>query len=315
MDKFATKKNSELNPNPAEASSMGNKMSSVSFSNSVSMVKSKEEKIIQGSDKTYISLGRDRPGEIGTGNEFEPAGAIYVCAGASYGIPEADPTNKEGLVLNSNRNFNIDASSIYASANCNIDEYFGIVPGAMGNSDNSAGIAVKSTNLRFVARNGIKLVTRTDVSNEHGAPLDSSINGIEIIAGNDDEDLQPMVKGQSLVDALEDLTDQIFEIVETLEHFLKQQADFNEVLAKHTHPDALNMLFGLIAAGGPKAISKGRSLEDPETKLQGTKTTGFIVEQMLLSTLYHKTNIELFKKQFLTNEGEDYINSRYNKVN
>lgn len=314
MDKFATKKNSELNPSPSEASSMGDKMSNVSFSNSVSMVKSKEEKIIQGSDRTYISLGRDRPGEIGTGNEFEPAGAIYVCAGASYGIPEADPTNKEGLILNSNRNFNIDASSIYASANCNIDEYFGIVPGSMGNPENSAAIAVKSTNLRFVARNGIKLVTRTDISNESGAPLDSSISGIEIIAGNDDEDLQPMVKGQSLVDALEDLTDQIFEIVETLEHFLKQQADFNQVLAKHTHPDALNMLVGLFT-GGPTSISKGRTLEDPETKLQGTKTNGFIVENMMLSVLYHKTNIELFKKQFLSNEGEDYINSRYNKVN
>ena len=313
---FEYKKPSDINKNPESANSLkGEQLANISYSNNVSIVKSKEEKVIQGSDNTLISLGRDRPAEIGTGNEHDSSGAIYICAGTSYGLPDKSPTNEEGLTLKANRNFNLDASLIYASANCNIDQYFGLASGEMGDATDSSAIAVKSTNLRFIARNGIKLVTRTDSANEFGAPIDASINGVEIIAGNDDSDLQPMVKGDSLVDALQDLTDQLFEIVETLEHFLKQQGDFNEVLAKHTHPDAVNMLFGLIAGGSPKALTKGRSLEDPETKLQGMKTTGFIVENMLTSVTYHKTNIELFKKQFLSNEGTDYINSRYNKVN
>lgn len=313
---FQRTKESDINPNPEASNSFKNEqLANVSYSNNVSIVKSKEEKVIQGSDNTLITLGRDRPAEIGTGQEHNSAGAIYICAGASFGLPNKTPTNEDGLVLSANRNFNLDASLIYASANCDIDQYFGVAEGDMGSPADSAAIAIKSTNLRLIARNGIKLVTRTDIANEFGAPLDNSISGIEIIAGNDDSDLQPMVKGGSLVDAFNDLIKQINEILDTIDHFLKQQADFNAVLARHTHPDAVAMLFGVLVSGNPTVFVDGKTLVDPETNAQGKKATGFMVENMMTMTQRHRTHLDLFKKQFLSNSGTDYINSRYNKVN
>ena len=201
------------------------------------------------------------------------------------------------------------------TAKGDIDEYFGIAAGQSGRSNSSAAIAIKSTDLRLISRNSIKLVTRTDPSNENLAPIDTSISGIELIAGNDDSDLQPIVKGDYLVEALTDLADRVFKVAETLEHFIKQQADFNSVLASHTHPDALNILFGVVAGGSPTAVTEGKTLQDFQTKIQGELTTSFMVSSMLPDIQKHKVNIENFKNQYLSPAGDDYINSRHNKVN
>lgn len=316
--KFSSKKYSDIEPSPEQASSMTNEMlANTSFSNNVSIVQSKEEKVFKGSDKTYISLGRDRPAELGTGQEYESNGAIYICAGASNGVPAEQGTNEEGLELNANRNFNIDASTIYISSNCNIDDYFGITSEFEDPSTpNTAGIAVKSTNLRLVARDKIKLVTRTDTTNEWGSPLDSSVNGIELIAGNDSSALEPIVKGKKLVKAFEDLDKSILTpTLQALKLFLQQQIKFNAILAKHTHPSVFNMLVGTIVAGGPKSVAKGRTLVDNKTNTQGNSTNGFLGERALSNVEKAIKHVELFKKQFLTDGGDDYINSRHNKVN
>ena len=292
----------DLNKATANSGQFNDKQkAAISQSDNAVIVTSPEEKLISGPDNTLISLSRDRPGEIGTGAEYVSAGAIYLCAGASHGFPDKTPKGSSGELLKVNRNFNLDASTIYMSAECK--------------SESSAGIAIKSTNLRLIARSGIKLVTRTDPANENLAPLNTSITGIELIAGNDSAGLQPMVKGDNLVDGLVDLADRVFKIAETLEHFIKQQADFNTALAKHSHPDPLNILFGLVAGGSPTAVTGGKTLEDIETKIQGELTTAFMVGSMLPDMQKHKLNLTNFTEQYLRESGGNYINSRYNKVN
>ena len=316
INPFSSIKPEDQNKATANSSQFNDQQkAAVSQSDNAVVVTSPEEKLISGPDNTLISLCRDRPGEIGTGAEYVSAGAIYLCAGASHGFADKTPKGPSGELLKVNRNFNLDASTIYMSAECDIDDYFGITDGAMGKSEASAGIAIKSTNLRLIARNGIKLVTRTDPANENFAPLNTSITGIELIAGNDSAGLQPMVKGDNLIDGLVDLADRVFKIAETLEHFIKQQADFNTALAKHTHPDPLNILFGLVAGGSPIAVTGGKTLEDIQTKIQGELTTAFMVGSMLPDIQKHKLNLTNFTEQYLRESGGSYINSRYNKVN
>ena len=166
-----------------------------------------------------------------------------------------------------------------------------------------------------MARNGIKLVTRTDPKNENLAPLSTSIVGIELIAGNDSSGLEPIVKGNALTAAMDDLTQIVIDICDTLEHFIKHQSDFNAVLASHTHPDILNILIGLIVLGDPMALTDGKSLEDMKTKIQGEITTSFMVGSMMPDMQKHKTNIQNWFIQYALPQGGDYFGSRYNKVN
>ena len=53
--------------------------------------------------------------------------------------------------------------------------------------------------MRIIGREGIKLVTSSDTRNgASGLFIGDNIQGVDIIAGNDDSDLQPMVKGDDL---------------------------------------------------------------------------------------------------------------------
>ena len=313
---FSTRKPSEQDKAASNAGALSDtQKAAIPYSDNAVIAVADEEKLITGPDNTLISLCRDRPAEIGTGPQYTPAGASYFCAGASHGFPDKTPQGPNGEILKANRNFNLDASTIYMSAKCNIDEYYGLAAGKAGKAEGTAAIAIKSTNLRFISRNSIKLITRTDPSNENLAPLDASINGIELIAGNDDSGLQPIVKGTNLVKGLTDLADRVFKVAETLEHFIKQQADFNSALAKHTHPDPINILFGLVTSQSPTAVTGGKTLEDIETKIQGQLTTSFMVNSMLPDIQKHKLNLTNFKNQYLSPAGGDYINSSYNKVN
>jgi hypothetical protein len=294
---------------------------SISVSDNASIATAPGEKLIPGPDNTYISLGRDRPGEVGTGPQYTSAGAIYICAGASYSIPDKTPKGENGELLKAQRNGNLDASFIYMSAAAGdgknakgIDDYYNIAPGKMGRPEGSAAIVVKSDSVRVLSRYGIKLVTRTDPKNANGAPI-PSVSGIELIAGNDSAGLQPMVKGDNLTDALSDLSEIIHNVIDTLQHFIKAQADFNTALAEHTHPDAVNILFGLVTSGNPATVTGGKTLQDIKTKIQGQLTTSFMVGSMLPDIDKHKLNLDHWDGQYIVPGGPDYVCSRYNKVN
>jgi len=280
------------------------------------LAKAPDEILKTGPASTYISLGRDRPAELGTGYEgsAEPnAGCIWICSGMSQGLVDKTPKNKDGTSLEANRNVNLDASTVYISSCADIDRYFNLVKGGMGNSESSAAIALKSSDLRFIARNGIKLITGTDVTNEYLREK-ASIVGIEIIAGNDDSDLQPMVKGHNLALALEDLLALMGKVVATVQVFMKHQNDFNSVLKEHTHPDVINMILSIIATNGLNNITGGNTLPDQEVFSEGMKTEGFLTK-LLSECDIHRENFVTFRNKYLAGTEEADINSRYNKVN
>ena len=118
-----------------------------------------------------------------------------------------------------NKNPQLDAARIYISQRADIDspEYFNLAKGKIGNPTNRSAIAVKADSVRIIGREGIKLITGTDAYNgAAGMFIGDRVEGIDIIAGNDDSDLQPMVKGDDLAKILDDLLEIVSNVQDTV---------------------------------------------------------------------------------------------------
>ena len=70
---------------------------------------------------------------------------------------------------------------------------------------------------------------------ETGIPS-TIIAGVDIIAGNDDEDLEPMVKGLKLVEALKDLSELVQDLNGAVFSITDSLKSVYGILGTHTHP-------------------------------------------------------------------------------
>jgi hypothetical protein len=174
------------------------------------------ENVIKGQHNSIIILGKDRPGTKEEGKGAKPnshVGCIDIIAGLS-GIL-AREVNSEGARVRTNKSPQLDAARIYISQRADIDgkEYFNLAKGRVGNLTNRSAIAIKADSVRLIGREGIKLVTGGDSYNgASGMLIKDNIQGIDLIAGNDDSDLQPMVKGDDLAAVLDNLADLISDL-------------------------------------------------------------------------------------------------------
>lgn len=259
-----------------------------------SFIKAKSENVISGENNSWIVLGRDRPasrvsGYGGIGDT--QCGSIDIVVGRMASKP------KSGVWVDPN--FFKDAARIYISQKTDIDENFGLAQGKVGNSIARSGIAIKADGIRVISREGIKLVTVTDAFNSMGGEANIKF-GVDIIANNNDEDLQPMVKGKNLEEALEELTDKVEELSGIVSAFLSSQMDYNASLATHTH---ISPFFGIIGPPSTDAVSAGikSALNKFTDCVSGL--TKFVA------------NLNFFKAKYIRPFGEKYINSEYNNVN
>jgi hypothetical protein len=174
------------------------------------------ENIIQGKHNTIIILGRDRPGSefSGKGSTANThVGCIDIIAGLS-GVTAREVDNEGEKVL-TNKSTELDSARIYISQRADIDspEYFNLAAGKVGNLTNRSAIAIKADSVRVIGREGIKLITSTDTYNgAAGMFIGDNIQGIDLIAGNNDSDLQPMVKGDDLAETLDNLLELIADL-------------------------------------------------------------------------------------------------------
>ena len=170
------------------------------------------ENVIQGDHNTFIILGRDRPRgpESGAGGEVRThTGCIDIIAGLSG--PFAREVDANGEKIYTNKSPALDSARIYISQGAkNIDgeEYFHLAEGKVGYPENDSSMVVKADSLRLVGRKGIKLVTSGDnYSGGVGQLISGVIQGVDIIAGNNDADLQPMTKADNLIKVLDNLVE------------------------------------------------------------------------------------------------------------
>ena len=112
---------------------------------------------------------------------------------------------------------------------------FNLVKGKIGSSVGQSAIALKADAIRIIGTGGIKLVTR---ANSHFSSSDESVvpvSGIELIAGNDDSFLQPMVKGDNLKECLQQIISYISDVQGQVHSTIKYVDKVVDAFSNHTH--------------------------------------------------------------------------------
>ena len=215
------------------------------------------ETVIRGENNSWIVLGRDRPSGVFSGHGgagSSHAASIDLCVGR--GGAQSKKTDENGVPLYINNDFKSDAARIYISQKTDIDRNFGIVPGIHGNPPNRSGIGIKADNVRIIARESIKLVTKTDDKNSRDGNINATM-GIQLIAGDDDSDIQPLVKGDNLMAVLDFILDDISALTNVVHSMTLSQITFDGILQAHTHPTTTGIAFPspeVLIAGGLKSI-------------------------------------------------------------
>ena len=269
----------------------------------------------RGADNNaYIVIGNDRTGKAHTGyggRGHTQCDAIDLVAGlGGYNPQETDSKERE---ITTNPNFFLDSARIYISQKTNVDKNFGIAE--FGNAEEDvhddkdskaigvygakSAVAAKADNIRLIGRESIRLVTGTDAKNSQGGDVLAK-TGIELIAMNDSKSLQPIVLGDNLQLALITILNHLESLAKVMHGYTKYQMKFNQALSKHTHMSPF--------------YAKS-TLKSMEAVIAGVQADVEISANTELSILKHITNLQGVKHNFLTESGENFINSRLNKVN
>ena len=257
------------------------------------------EKVIEGQNNSYIVLGRDRPGEVFSGyGGIGPNAASIIDLVVGRAGREARRVDENDKTLVVDNDFVSDAARIYIAERTDVDYNFGIVPGRVGNPRGRSAIGIKADNIRIMAREGIKLVTRPDQKNSRGANVDT-ILGVDIIAGDDDSDLQPMVKGDNLVTLLKYMVDDSRRLAQMIHSLSLSQATLEAMLAAHVHVDPLSGVTLPSVEMGIFAASSQIKRIISDIPSQIAQTFNNISEEI----------------EFLSPYGTKYINSKANHVN
>lgn len=187
-------------------------------------ISTESEKLISNRN-AFIVLGKDRSsteisGYGGMGNISSDM--IDLVVGRKANLKE-EPEDFDKRI---DPDFFDDAARIYLTQKGDIDTYFGIVEGTENNlvTEKKSGIGIKADHVRLFGREHIKIVTGQ--SENFGAKSDNNSLGesigkvgrIDFIAGNYNDSvsspskLQPLVKGENLVELQKELIETLQEI-------------------------------------------------------------------------------------------------------
>ena len=270
--------------------------------------------VLGGKNNQWLVFGRDRPGGYttgyGPGEGDTQAGAIDLVVGRMS--PHVKSKNRDGSTVKVSPIFNYalhegnqvcDASRIYISQKTDIDSNFNLVSGRIGKVSARAGIALKSDGIRIIARDsGIKLVTHSrQLMNSQGGKSSRAPSGIDIIAGNDDANLQPMVLGDNLVLVLREYGEVINQIVGTVTSLIENVAKLDVALSTHFHPQAF-----------PSGVP---NLPSPNLAPVTAESLARLVSLDTFSTYAEKFKLEKIDKLYLSSGGLQSIRSSFNNVN
>jgi hypothetical protein len=262
---------------------------------------------------SWIRLGRDRYAGKSSGyggGGATQASAIDICVGMGTGEPaeKVDP------------NFKGDAARIYISQRCDIDTAFNLITpnetsekhwsghgqsrtrgwSDIGYPENQSAIGIKADSIRVIGANGIKLITRQHNQDSRGGT--AAFSGIELVAGNDESELQYMVKGENLSDALSKLEERVAAVSAFVFEFLAAQIKVNGRLAMHSHAIQI----------GPATIPTTPSLSLPGACLDAAMDEA----EALVDNFKERMNLQFnWHQQYLSQISPNYILSKYNKVN
>lgn len=241
-------------------------------------VRIKSEKRITGENGQCISLMRDTPRAPGTGYGAQTgAGTIAIGVGYSCHDPSNTTTpSPKGFGIqpvSAVRDHTSIAAEIYISQKTDTDENLGIPDGNIGSAKAKSSISLKADSIRLVAREGIKFVTggTPDELNSAGSEI-YSVPRVNMIAGHDDSDLQPVARAGQMETVIKDIYDQINQLNSIIDTFLTSQIEFNTALITHQHGSLPTQMVGAISSGNPYAYNGGKTEISWELMSPGMKT-------------------------------------------
>ena len=277
--------------------------------------KCSSDQVINGKNNTWIILGRDRPAGFSTG--YGPglghtqAGAIDIVVGRMAPFPKSYDREGNsvkaspifGYAINDDGKQVCDAARIYISQKTDVDSNFSLADGVVGNMKTRSAIAMKSDAIRIIARDaGIKLVTHhPQLPNSQGGTSSRNARGIDLIAGNDDSNLQPMILGNNLVEMLREMSDALDKTIGTLSSVILNLAEVDMALATHIHPQSF-------PPGAP-------NLPSPVSLPVCIASLTKLISLDAFSTFAEKWQLETISKTYLDAGGELSIRSSYNNLN
>ena len=281
----------------------------------------KGEQHYEGSYGSGIRIGTDRMNEKKnptTGEDYSFGGG-YGGVGA-FGASAVDiyaGLNSHGTAAGKvsdipvNPNAKRDAARVYVSAKCDVDDMFACPDGNIGNVLGKSAGVLKADHVRVIGRESIKICSGIDIKNSLGKPI-SSPGRINLIAGAaselNDKKLQPIPKGNNVLEALNDIVDTINELSTIVDNFLMFQHNFNAALMEHKHPSPTSMAIGTLASGNPTALAGGETLPSFDCLTAGFTaiTKGLKCKKSLM---LHSMRGAGVKVQRLEQFSSDYINS------
>jgi len=293
------------------------------------------EKTIKGENNSLIVLGRDRSSgrSSGYGGKGDTqCGMIDIVVGRMSPAPiqetitservYADPLFttqdisedfKSAKDFTSNKldprpNIAMDAARIYISQKTDVDNNFKIAQGTVGTAaedeNPKSAIALQADGVRIIGRENIKIITHgpgnsAGVYNSQGGLLES-VGGIDLIAGNNDEDLQPLVKGENMVQCVQELLEQINSLNGIVSGLLASQMKFNAVITSHVHHSPFG---GIVTSPSPTCIPEG-----------GNACTRHLTKS-IASIKAQKKNLTSIESSYCNEQGKFYILSSFNNTN
>lgn len=250
------------------------------------------EKVYENGN-AFITLGLDRPGmpDTGFGGKRASRCATIDLVAGRMGHHARKRDANTGEIKEWDNNFVADAARVYISQRSDPDGNFRIAKGSVGNTtmeEPRSTIVAKADTLRFVARENIKIVTRTDNLNSQGghvSTLNKKFLGIDLMAANGAGGQQPLVKGERLAEYLGILTDMIQQLTSLVNTYASQTREFHQTILTHDH---FTMFYGTLTAPDFEGvIPQGiRTLIDNVTNVEvGAATTQAAFNQLKIEYL------------------------------
>lgn len=264
--------------------------------NDVKFDKADCETVYQGQNNSWIVFGRDRPGTIESGYGARGHGKDSMIDIVVGRLSAIDASTLDGKV---NPNPTSDAARLYLSQKCDVDDAYNLAAGLTGKARAQSTALLKADDVRIVARNSLKLVTKTDAFTSANNKIMHNY-GVQLIGNNDDTNMQPIPKGANLADAINAVIEKIVDLNGLVKGFMEIQREFNRKITNHTHhspfwakptlPSA-----DLLVSG--KMTEVGMNLK---------------VEQGLTAQIVSMYNV---RGDYLLETGTKYINSSYHFLN
>jgi len=188
---------------------------------------------------------------------------------------------------------------LYLSQKSNADDILKVAGGSYAKyaaeRTGESVAAMKADGVVIMSRqSGIRLITGTDQRTSAGGK-NSGKFGIDLIAGNEDSDLQPLVKGNNLVLYLQGLSKALDNLADVTYDFLTSQLVFNSVMAVHQHYDPFLIFLGSLGGSGPLSLLGGKNFPSPEAAQQGTKAMLEQLKQHQQVVLVHIVCIKILQ--------------------